>query len=237
MITCLDDQVGRVADTLDKKNLRDNTLIIFQSDNGGTRNAMFTGVMTDVSKIKIPCDNGPYHEGKGTLYEGGTRVCALANWPGHIPAGTTVKGMIHVVDIYPTLARLAGASTTKCKPLDGLDVWDTISGGKPSPRTEIVYNVEPFRAAVRQGDWKLIWRPLLPSSVELYDIAQDPAEKNNVAAEHPDKVAKLQKRIEELAKTSAKPLFLVEQFKAMQKGLQGEPALPSEDAYYQQEMP
>ena len=97
--------------------------------------------------------------------------------------------------------------------------------------------VEPFRAAIRQGDWKLMWRPLLPSSVELYNIAQDPSEKNNVAAEHPEKVAGLQKRIEELASGSAKPLFLLEQFKAMQKGLQGEPALPNEDAYYEEEAP
>lgn len=237
MVTCLDDEVGRVVASLDKKKLRDNTLIIFQSDNGGTRNAMFTGVMADVSKIKIPCDNGPYREGKGMLYEGGTRVCALANWPGHIPASITVNEMIHVVDMYPTLAKLAGASTTKSKPLDGLDVWGTISEGKPSPRTEIVYNIEPFRAAVRQGDWKLVWRTLLPSSVELFNIAQDPSEKNNVAAEHPDKVAELQKRIDELARGSAKPLFLVEQFKAMQKGLQGEPALPNEDAYYETEQP
>lgn len=237
MVTCLDDQIGRVVDALDKKKLRGNTLIIFQSDNGGTRNAIFSGVMADISKIKIPCDNGPYREGKGTLYEGGTRVCALANWPGHIPAGVTVNEMIHVVDMYPTLVKVAGASTAKCKPLDGLDVWSTISEGKPSPRTEIVYNVEPFRAAVRQGDWKLIWRTLLPSSVELYNIGQDPSEKNNVAAEHPDKVAELQKRVEELARGSAKPLFLVEQFKAMQKGLQGEPALPNEDAYYEKEEP
>jgi arylsulfatase A-like enzyme len=237
MVTCLDDQIGRVVEALDNRQLRDNTLIIFQSDNGGTRNAMFSGVMADMSKIKIPCDNGPYREGKGTLYEGGTRVCALANWPGHIPAGVTVKEMIHVVDMYPTLAKLAGSSTTKCKLLDGLDVWATISEGKPSPRTEIIYNVEPFRAGIRQGDWKLIWRTLLPSSVALYNIAQDPSEKNNVAAEHPDKVAELQKRIEELAKASTKPLFLVEQFKAMQKGLQGEPALPNEDAYYEEEAP
>lgn len=237
MVTCMDDQVGRVVDALDKRKLRENTLIVFQSDNGGTRNAMFTGVMADVSKIKIPCDNGSYRDGKGTLYEGGTRVCALANWPGHIPAGLTVNEMVHVVDLYPTLAKLAGASTSKCKPLDGVDVWGTISEGKPSPRTELVYNIEPFRAALRQGDWKIVWRTLLPSSVELYNIAQDSSEKNNVAAEHPDKVAELEKRIEELAKGCVKPLFLTEQFKATQQRLQGEPALPGEDAYYEKEEP
>jgi len=108
--------------------------------------------------------------------------------------------MIHAVDMYPTLAKLAGASTAKCKPLDGIDVWQTISEGKPSPRTEIVYNVEPFRGAVRQGDWKLIWRTLLPSSVDLYNLAQDPSEKNNLAAASPEKVAAFQQRLDALDK-------------------------------------
>ena len=221
---------------LEKKKLRGNTLILFHSDNGGTRNAMFAGVMADMSKIKIPCDNGPYREGKGTLYEGATRVCALANWPGRIEA-RTVDGMIHAVDLYPTLAALAGASTAKAKPLDGVNVWDTIAHGKPSPRTEIVYNIEPFRAALRQGDWKLFWRALLPTRVELYDLAHDPSEKNDVAAQHPDRVAALQQRIEALAKDAAKPLFLVDQFKVVTRGLNGEPLLPTDDDYAGVEAP
>jgi arylsulfatase A-like enzyme len=212
-------------------------LIVFHSDNGGTRSAMFAGVMADMSKVKIPCDNGPYREGKGTLYEGATLVCALANWPGHIQAGITADGLIHAVDMYPTLAKLAGASTAKCLPLDGMDVWPVISGGNSSPRTEIVYNIEPFRAGLREGNWKLIWRTLLPSSMELYNLSEDPYETNNVAAAHSDKVAELQKRIEELAKGSAKPLFLVEQSKAAMKGMHGEPALPNEDAYFEEEAP
>src|SRR6266516_4126829 len=231
MVTCLDDQIGRVVAALDKKKMRDNTLILFHSDNGGTRSAMFAGVMADRSKVKIPCANGPYRAGKGTLYEGATRVCALANWPGHIKAGSTVEGMIHAVDMYPTLAKLAGASTAKCKPLDGMDVWQTISEGKPSPRTEIVYNVEPIRGAVREGDWKLIWRTPLPSSTELYNITQDPSEKTNLAAANPDKVVELQKRIEELGKGSAKSLWLEAQFKAIQPGLHAPPAMPNEDTY------
>lgn len=209
MIACLDDEIGKVVAALDRKGLRDNTLIVFQSDNGGTRNAMFAGQMADLSKTKIPCDNGPYRDGKGSLFEGGTRVCTLANWPGHIPAGTSVEGMIHVVDMYPTIAQLAGASTAKCLPLDGLNVWPAISEGKPSPRTEIVYNVEPFRGAVRQGDWKLIWRTLIPTSVDLYNISSDPYETNNLAAAHPDKIPALQARLNQLGKESAKPLALI----------------------------
>ena len=230
MIACLDDNIGRVVAALEKKGLRENTLIIFHSDNGGTHNAMFAGVMADVSKIKIPCDNGPYRDGKGSLFEGGTRVCACANWPGHIKA-QAVDGLIHAVDIYPTLAQLAGASTTKCKPLDGLNVWDTIAEGKPSPRTEIVYNVEPFRGALRQGDWKLIWRNMLPSSADLYNLADDPSEKNNLAASNADKVAEMQKRLDALAKEATKPLFFVDQMKVIMKNMNGEPLMPGDDDF------
>src|SRR5262245_24574370 len=230
MVTCLDDEVGRVVAALEKRQMRENTLILFHSDNGGTRSAMFAGVMADMSKVKIPCDNGLYREGKGTLYEGATRVCAFANWPGHIRPGA-VDGLVHAVDLYPTLAGLAGASTSKCKPLDGLNAWDTIAQGKPSPRMEIVYNVEPFRGAVRDGDWKLIWRTLLPSSVELYNLAQDPSEQNNLAGTNPDKVAMLKQRLDGLAKESAKPLFLVDQFKVVMKNMNGEPVLPTDEGF------
>jgi arylsulfatase A-like enzyme len=236
MVTCLDDEIGRVVAAIDRKGIRQNTLILFHSDNGGTRNAMFAGVMADMSKVKLPCDNGPYREGKGTLYEGATRVCALANWPGRIRPGV-VDGLIHAVDVYPTFAALAGASTTRCKPLDGLNVWETIAQGKPSPRTEIVYNVEPFRGAVRQGDWKLLWRTLLPSSVELYDLSKDPSEKSNLASQHPQRVTLLQQRLEALARESAKPLFLIDQFKVVTKGMHGEPILPIDDAHSVVEMP
>ncbi len=232
-ITAMDDQIGRVLATLEQKGMRENTIIVFQSDNGGTRNAMFAGE-GDMSKIKIPCDNGPYREGKGSLYEGGTRVCALVNWPGHVKAGD-VTGMLHVVDMYPTLAKLAGASTAKCKTLDGVDVWPTLSTGAASPRTEIVYNVESFRAGIRQGDWKLIYKAPLPSSAELYNIAQDPSEKHNVAAEHPDKVAALQQRANELAGQSVKSMLLMTEMQAMMERLHMPPALPGEEFEFNQE--
>lgn len=231
MVSCMDDEIGRVLAALDKAKLRDNTLIIFHSDNGGPRNAMFTGVMADVSKIKLPADNGPYKEGKGMLFEGGTRVGAVVNWPGHVRPGK-VDGLVHCVDFYPTLAALAGASIGKCKqPFDGVNVWDTISGNAPSPRTEIVYNIEPFRGALRDGNWKLIWRTMLPSSVDLYDLSKDPSETTNVAPGNPMRVASMQRRLDELAKEAAKPLFLVDQFKVIQKNMKGEPVMPTDEGY------
>jgi arylsulfatase A-like enzyme len=233
-ITAMDDQIGRVIDALGKKKMLENTFIVFMSDNGGTRSAMFAGGITDMSKVKIPCDNGPYREGKGELYEGGTRVPALANWPGHIKAGVSNE-IMHVVDWYPTLAGLAGAKTDKAKALDGMNMWSMLSEGKPSPRTEVVYNIEPFRAAVRQGDWKLVWHTTLPSKVELFNIPQDPSEKTNVAAEHPEIVAALQKRAQELAVTAAKPLFIEREFGAMMKRINQPPAFPGEEFEFNQE--
>lgn len=114
MISCLDDQVGRVVEALERTGQRDRTLILFHSD------------------------NGPLRGGKGQIYEGGTRVPAFANWPGQIPPGTVVTTPIHIVDILPTLASLAGASTEKCLPLDGLDVSPALLRGEPSARTEVV---------------------------------------------------------------------------------------------------
>jgi arylsulfatase A-like enzyme len=207
MVACLDDEIGKVIAALEKKGLRQNTLIVFHSDNGGTRSAMFAGQMADLSKTVLPCDNGPYRDGKGALFEGGCRVAAFANWPGRVTA-QTVDGIMHAVDMYPTFAGLAGASTARSKPLDGVDVWSTIAEGRTSPRTEVVYNVEPFRGGLRQGDWKLIWRTLIPTSVDLYNLAEDPYEKNNLAAKHPERVAALQARIETLGRESAKPLAL-----------------------------
>lgn len=229
MVTCMDDEIGKVLQALDKRGMRENTLIVFQSDNGGNRSAMFAGEV-DVSKLKLPSDNGPYREGKGTLYEGGTRVVALANWPGRITPGK-VNEPIHMVDMFPTLTKLAGVTESKSKPLDGMNVWNTISEGSRSPRAEVVYNVEPFRGAIRDGEWKLIWRTPLPSAIELYNLKNDPGETTNLAARYPERVAKLQQRLEELASQGAKPLFLLETMGAMKRNPVA-PALPNEDAYF-----
>ena len=228
MISAMDDEIGRVVAALDRRGLRDNTLIVFQSDNGGPRSAQFTGEV-DTSKVTIPSDNGPYRDGKAMLYEGGTRVVAIANWPGHIAAGSVVDQPIHIVDMYPTIVGLAGGSTARSKPLDGLDVWATVSSGAPSPRHEVVYDVEPFRAAVREGDWKLVWRVTLPPQVELFNLAQDPGETTNVAAANPEKVAELQRRVEELSRDAVPPLFLGEALGAAKRTLFATVATPADD--------
>ncbi len=228
MITCMDDEIGKVLAALDKKKMRENTLIVWHSDNGGTKSKQFAGE-GDVSKIKIPCDNGELNGGKGQLYEGGTRVPALANWPGHIQPGGEIKDMIHVTDMFPTLVKLGGGDIGKGKPLDGLDVWPALSEGKPTGRDELVYNIEPFNAAVRKGDWKLLWKTTLPSKVELFNLANDPGEKINLADQQPEKVKELQARIEKLAGEAAKPLFMESATTAIFGGLFGPAPIPTED--------
>jgi len=228
MITAMDDQIGRVLAALDERGMRENTIVVFHSDNGGTRSARFTGEI-DMSKATIPCDNGPWRDGKGTLYEGGTRVVSLIDWPGHVQPGTVVDEAIHVVDMYPTLATLAGAKSG-AKPLDGVDAWPAIAQGKPSARTEVVYNVEPIVAGIRQGQWKLVWKTTLPSQVELFDLASDPGEKQNVAAQHPEIVARLEQRVQQLAVEATPPLLLQAASGAAMKELSSSVALPGADA-------
>jgi arylsulfatase A-like enzyme len=228
MITAMDDEIGRVLAALERRKMRQNTLIVFQSDNGGPRSAKFTGEV-DTSKGTIPADNGPYRDGKGMLYEGGTRVVALANWPDHIAPGSVVDQPIHVVDMYPTLAGLAGAPLGKNKPLDGMDVWSTLAG-KGTGRDEVVYGVEPFRAAVRKGDWKLVWRTVLPSQVELFNLAQDPAESTNLAEQNPQKVAELQQWAETQARGAIEPLLMNEALGIVWKVQTGSVALPDSAA-------
>ena len=206
-ITAMDDEIGKVVNALERRKMRENTLIFFVSDNGGTRSKMFAG--EGEVKGELPPDNGPYRDGKGSVYEGGTRVVALANWPGRIKPGI-VNELIHVVDMYPTFTALGQAKPNQSKALDGVDVWPSISENKPSPRAEMVYNVEPYRAGVRKGDWKLVWTTLLPTSTELFDLSKDPAETTNLAGQNPEKVKELQTWIIDLAKRAAPPLFLTE---------------------------
>ncbi len=200
MTACMDDQVGAIATELEKRGMRGKTLFIFLSDNGGP-----------IGKGQAS-DNTPLRAGKATLYEGGVRVPAFAVWPGRIQAGAVVNEMLHMVDWHPTLLGLAGAKRDSPLPLDGKDAWAAIAEGKPSPRDEILHNVEPARGALRKGAWKIVVQGKLPAedagaprNVELFNIGDDPNEKNDLAAKHPDRVKELLERLNTFAREAVPP--------------------------------
>lgn len=199
MVTAMDDSIGRIYDALRKRKILDNTLIIFSSDNGGP--------------TKLGANNGTLRGGKGTLYEGGVRVTAFANWKGKIKA-KKVRQPMHMVDWYPTLIKLAGGSLKQKSPLDGKDIWPVLTEEKPSPHKDILLNVEPRRGAIRIGDWKLkvqgaLPRPMdgkgLTMGVELFNLKSDRSEKQNLASDNLDKVRELMKRLNDYARSAMPP--------------------------------
>ena len=203
MLSAVDEAIGQITAALDEKGLRENTLIIFSSDNGGPAPGR-------VSR------NTPLREGKGTIYEGGIRVCAFATWPGRIPAGTTIKEPMHAVDWYPTLLRLAGASLEQRLPLDGLDVWPMLTQGAKSPHDAILLaGTAPSRMALRMGDWKLLLNATEPGAgqalpagtakVELYNLVDDIGESKNLAASQPQRARQMRTRLEAFLKDAVPP--------------------------------
>jgi arylsulfatase A-like enzyme len=201
MTSALDDAFGRIMAALHEQRLGKNTLVIFSSDNGGT------------SWDRVS-SNGPLRGGKSDIYEGGLRLAAFAWWPGRIPAGTRIAAPLHVVDWYPTLARLAGASLAQALALDGRDIWPALARGAPSPHDEILLmGSRPGQRALRAGDWKLLVNPgefrgaAGSASVELYHLATDLGERNNRAAAEPARVADLQARLARYLADSANAAF------------------------------
>jgi len=204
MLSAMDDAVGQVVAAVQNAGVAKNTLFIFSSDNGGPQ----PGVVTD---------NGKYRAGKGTLYEGGVRVAAFATWEGHIKAGGTITEPMHMVDWYPTLLKLCGPKTAQKLPIDGLDIWPTLTQGKPSPHESILINTTPSNGAVRAGDWKLVVRNGNDdpdggeakkdgkNSIELFNLKNDPYEKANLAEKNPEKVKDLKATLAAFAKQAVPP--------------------------------
>ncbi|PHS17704.1 MAG: hypothetical protein COA78_02980 [Blastopirellula sp.] len=178
LVQNMDDNVGRLIQYLDQKKLRDNTLIWFLSDNGGTGPT---------------ASNVPLNGKKGIKFEGGQRVPFVMNWPGHIPAGKTFTGLTSAMDIFPTSFQLAGGNTTP-KPLDGVDLWPYVTGEKTGSPHQRLFWKKLEGSALRDGDWKLIKTEGLP--VMLYNLKDDLQEYNNLAESQPEKVEQLLKLYE-----------------------------------------
>lgn len=188
----MDRQIGRFLDELDRRGLADNTLVIFSSDNGPEdfqiRNAAHSGVGSA----------GPFRGRKRSIYEGGIRTPLLLRWPGKIPAGkVNDTSVVNGVDFIPTLAELTGGDVSPTESLDGEDMHDVWLGADRRRtgacfwewRYRLFGHVanHPPRLAVRKDDFKLLMNPDA-SRIELYNLARDPGERDNVAHQHPDRV-------------------------------------------------
>jgi arylsulfatase A-like enzyme len=204
----LDWSVGQVLGALQKHKLDSNTLVLFASDNGPW-----------LPYGEHAGRTGPLREGKATTWEGGVRVPFLARWPGRIPAGTVQREPAMTIDVLPTLAALAGAKLPEHK-IDGQDIWPLLAGqqGAKNPHQALYFYLGRELQAVRSGKWKLHlphdYRSLagrpggkdgravptqqLQTPLALYDLDNDPGEKDNLAEVNPDVVKRLEKLADEV---------------------------------------
>jgi arylsulfatase A-like enzyme len=201
-ITHMDDGIGRIIEALDRTGVRENTLIVFSSDNGGQEDwhnkEQYDGRYADKPHTVLG-NNLPLRGWKGQVYEGGIRVPALANWKGVLKPGT-VESPVHIVDWMPTLCRVAGVTPKKDLDWDGQDIWPPITGEERNAPPRTLYWKTPKEFGLRHGDWKLIVAAD-GSRKELFDLAADPNEKSDLAAAQPERVAEL---VEVLERTKEK---------------------------------
>ena len=187
MIEALDGSIGRILQELDALKLSDRTLVIFTSDNGA-----FGGV----------ADSSPLRAAKGYLYEGGIRVPLIVRWPGVVEAGKVCGDPVVSMDFFPTILNAAGIDPDPDTVLDGENLMPLLRQTGPLKRSEIYFHYPNYAfhggnrlgSAIRQGDYKLIER-FDDGSLELYDLAKDIGEKNNLASEMPDRAAKLRGKL------------------------------------------
>jgi len=183
MITRLDGDVGRLLALLKELGIDGRTLVIFTSDNGAANKAV----------LDLFQSNGPLRGTKRTMYEGGIREPAIARWPGTIKPGTVSQTPWAFYDFLPTAAELIGRPLPAGVKTDGISIVPALLGGTMPKREYLYWELhEPrFMQAVRMGDWKGIRYGSLTAPVELYDLAKDPQEKQNVAAGHPEVVSRI----------------------------------------------
>ena len=193
MVARMDYQIGKIVAKLEELNIRENTFILFTSDNGGAYEA----------------DVGDFKGGKTDLHEGGIRVPMISNWPGRIPAGTTSGELTHTNDILPTFCASANVHLSEDVKLDGVNLLPHIAEGTPPPDRGTVFwqmnlyrhlqrhypKPRPYATEIaRRGKWKLLAKNGEP--VELFDIESDPRELNNLLSQKPDVAERLSKELQ-----------------------------------------
>ena len=191
MIESVDTALGRILKRLDHHGLTDNTIVVFTSDNGGLSAHARGG--------KPNTHNAPLKSGKGSSYEGGTRVPWVVRWPGVTEPGSRIDTPVITQDLTPTLARAAGAVFPADHPLDGADLRSVLKAGGVPTRPLVWHQphqwgangpgIEPF-TAIRDGDWKLLVFHDGPR-VELYDLSKDLGESNDLSIQRPELTSKL----------------------------------------------
>ncbi|QDT55712.1 Arylsulfatase [Caulifigura coniformis] len=224
MMRSVDECFGKILAAVEKNGLADDTIIVFNSDNGGNVHSNTAGdaearprrapnpALADWKKWagnEAPTSNWPLRDGKGTLYEGGTRVPLMWSWPGRIAAGATNASVVGHIDLYPTLLELAGIPRPKQQQMDGESYASVLRGTGPIARDAFFnyfpHGRSPGRAGgvwVRRGDRKLIrWFGTPPEQrFELYDLKADLAETTNLAATSSEEVRQLDALIDDFLK-------------------------------------
>lgn len=185
VVTAMDDGIGRVLKQIDDSGLRQNTLVIFYSDNGAF---MLKGRGLEVAS------NKPLRDGGITLWEGGIRVPAIVRWPGRFKPGTVCSEPLISLDWLPMLIKAAGGELPKNRVLDGHDPTATLAGKSPSPHTGLFFQFRGY-SAVRNGRYKLLQtKPGRP--FQLFDVVKDIGETKDIAGEKPHIAAMLQTQFE-----------------------------------------
>ncbi len=187
MIHSLDENVGRIMQSLDDLKLADNTLLIFASDNGGNHYA----------DRPQKTNNAPLRDGKGAAYEGAYRVPLIIRWPGKVPGGTETSEPVSSVDFFPTLQAVTGQEPTAEQKLDGVDLLPLLTNQQPLGREALYWHYPHYHhggasphGVIRKGQFRLI-EHFDGTQAELYDIENDIGETVNLVYSMPEKAKEL----------------------------------------------
>ena len=180
MIRSLDRSVERIVRALEEHSLTDNTLVVFTSDNDGA------------GYIALPDVNKPFRGWKLTHFEGGLHVPFMAKWPARISAGSSFELPVHHADLFSTFAAAAGTTVPTDRKLDGVDLVPYVTGAVEGAPHETLFWRQGHHQAVLHGDWKLIRADHPQNGRWLFHLAEDPTERENLAADHPERVAALE---------------------------------------------